>query len=71
MRLLRLIIGVVALVQSIYNKDVILGIAAFVIGGMALFNVGCCGANGCSTSYSGKTKKDNNEIEFEEVVAEK
>ena len=71
MRLLRLVIGVIALVQSIYTKDFILGIAAFIIGGMALFNVGCCGANGCSTSFTNKKINKNNEVDFEEVVAEK
>lgn len=70
MRILRLVIGVFAAVQAIYTMDIILGIAAFVIGGMAIFNVGCCGVNGCSTSYK-LSKKQNQAVEYEEVVAEK
>lgn len=70
MRILRLVIGVFAAVQAIYTMDIILGIAAFVIGGMAIFNVGCCGVNGCSTNYK-SSKKQNGDVKFEEVLSDK
>lgn len=70
MRILRLVIGIFAAAQAIYTMDIILGIAAFVIGGMAIFNIGCCGVNGCNTNYK-SSKKQNQDVEFEEVVAEK
>lgn len=70
MRVLRFGFGVFAIVQAIITLDIILGILGLVVGGMAFFNVGCCGANGCETNY----KKDNTikhitDVEYEEVVA--
>lgn len=70
MRLLRLALGAGSLVQAIMTSDIIIGILGLVVGGMAFFNIGCCGVNGCETNY----KKDNNtkeitNVEYEEVVA--
>ena len=70
MRVLRFVFGAFALVQAIITLDIVLGILGLVIGGMAFFNVGCCGSNGCETNY----KKDDSpkqitDVEYEEVVA--
>jgi hypothetical protein len=70
MRVLRFVFGAFAIVQAIITLDVVLGILGLVVGGMAFFNVGCCGANGCDTNY----KKSNNskqilDVDYEEVVA--
>lgn len=65
-RLLRLVLGVAILVQGILARDVtsmVLG-ALFVL--MAVVNVGCCGAKGCSVS----TMSDNitrRRINYEEL----
>jgi len=69
MRVLRFIFGVIVLVQAIITMDVILGMLGVLVGGMAFFNVGCCGANGCDTTYK-KTKSDLKtiEVDYEEVV---
>ena len=69
MRVLRFIFGVFALVQAIITMDIILGLLGVVVGGMAFFNVGCCGANGCSTTYN-KTTSDKKtiDVDYEEVV---
>jgi hypothetical protein len=69
MRVLRFIFGVIVSVQAIITMDVILGLLGVLVGGMAFFNVGCCGANGCDTTYK-KTKSDLKtiDVDYEEVV---
>ena len=69
MRALRFIFGVIVLVQAIITMDVILGLLGVLVGGMAFFNVGCFGANGCDTTYK-KTKSDLKaiDVDYEEVV---
>jgi hypothetical protein len=70
MRVLRFVFGAFAIIQAIITLDIVLGVLGLVVGGMAFFNVGCCGASGCETNY----KKDNNtkqikDVDYEEVVA--
>ena len=69
MRVLRFIFGVIAIVQAIITMDVILGMLGVLVGGMAFFNIGCCGTNGCDTTYK-KTKSDLKaiDVDYEEVV---
>ena len=70
MRVLRFVFGAFALVQAFMTFDIVLGILGLVVGGMAFFNVGCCGANGCETNY--KKDSHNNsitDVEYEEVVS--
>ena len=70
MRMLRFIFAVFALVQAIITMDAILGILGVVVGGMAFFNIGCCGANGCSKTYNKTTSyKKTIDVDYEEVVA--
>lgn len=72
MRVLRFIFGAFAIVQAIITLDIILGILGLVVGGMAFFNVGCCGTNGCETSYKNSNSKTQmSDVEYEEVVTEK
>lgn len=68
MRALRLIFGAFAIVQAIITMDIILGLLGVVVGGMALFNVGCCGSNGCSVDEQSKNKNEITDVEYEEVV---
>ncbi|MEO6671319.1 MAG: hypothetical protein ABIN36_17685 [Ferruginibacter sp.] len=66
MRVLRLIISAAVVLQSFILKDIMFGIAGFLIAGMAIFNIGCCGTGNCNV-----TKKYNDpkkEISYEEVV---
>jgi hypothetical protein len=50
MRLLRVGLGVAILVQGIITKDVMSIVLGIIFGGMAVANIGCCGANGCDIS---------------------
>lgn len=62
---LRLIIGIIALVQSVIQKDITLGILAGFLLLTAIANIGCCGGNSCATNLSNRKKEK--EIEYEEL----
>ena len=66
-RAIRLIMGIAILIQAFIIKDFFLGFAGVIFSGMALFNAGCCGSNGCSTSPI-STKNKTKDISYEEVV---
>ncbi|MBC7696239.1 MAG: hypothetical protein H7141_12420 [Burkholderiales bacterium] len=72
MRGLRLLIGVIVLIQSIVTKDIVMGgMSAFLIA-TAVFHFGCCGSGGCGVnSDKSKNKNTLEDIEFEEVVSKK
>lgn len=67
MRFLRLGLGFAVLVQAAMAKDVTFVILGLLFTSMPVFNIGCCGANGC---YVPQTKKEENtkDISYEEVV---
>ena len=65
MRGLRLVISVIALVQSIIQKDTMLGIIAAFLLVTAITNVGCCGSNGCTVNFN--TRKKEKGILYEEL----
>lgn len=46
-RVLRLAIGVWAIVSAFQTNEVLLGVAGGLLLGMAVLNIGCCGVNGC------------------------
>ena len=72
MRGLRLLLGVIVLIQSIVTKDIVMdGMSAFLIA-TSVFNFGCCGSGGCGVnSDKSKNKNTLEDIEFEEVVSKK
>lgn len=67
MRILRLVLGVVVIVQGVNNGEALY----FVLGGMlvlmALANAGCCGAGGCAVDTRSNRVKEEKEIVYEEV----
>ncbi len=65
-RILRLVIGIVIIVQAVMTKDSLFGVAGLMITSMAIFNVGCCGAGGCNTQTK-KTSETTKDIHYEEV----
>lgn len=66
-RFLRLIMGIGIIVQAIYSKDMLLGLVGLLFTGMPVFNIGCCGAGGCSIP-SKKGTDTPKDITYEEVV---
>ncbi len=59
MGVLRLVIGLIALVQSIIQKGITLGIIAGFLLLTAIANIGCCSSKGCAVNfkYSKKEKE--------------
>ena len=71
MRILRLILGIAILVQGIVAKDTMAMVLGVVFGGMAVANIGCCGAGGCAVPKRSTTTKKTGDIHYEEVVSNK
>jgi len=67
-RVLRLVLGVIILVQAIMIKDIPSAILGFILGGMAVANIGCCGTNGCTVNptqpVKNKVKIENEELDI-------
>lgn len=65
----RLGIGLVILVQAVLARDVMFGIARLSTG-MAVFNVGYCAIDGCSTPNKAakKTSETTKDIRYKKVV---
>ncbi len=68
MRLLRLVAGIAITTQAIMARDVLFALAGLAFTGMALFNIGCCGVNGCSAPVRNESKTSVKDISYEEVV---
>lgn len=68
-RVVRLLIGLAAVVQGIIQKEgLVLAAGGWILVG-AVFNFGCCGGSSCSIPKARqKTKK---EVEYEEVDVSK
>lgn len=71
MRLLRLAIGIWALVASFTNKDMMVGLLGSFLVLTAIANVGCCGAGGCAVNPRKQTQADLNDITYEELDSKK
>ena len=65
MRGLRLVIGIIALVQSILQKDITLVVLAGFLLVTVIANVGCCASNGCAVNFNNRKKEK--EILYEEL----
>lgn len=71
-RALRVALGLFILIQGLVIKDGFSILMGTVFGGMALFNIGCCGSGGCGIPVNQKAKQNTiEEIEYEEVVDKK
>jgi hypothetical protein len=65
-RLLKLIVGFMGLVQSYLHNDFALGLVAGLLILAALSNFGCCNSAGCTINYKGnKTKKKYESMDSE------
>lgn len=68
-RVLRAALGVFILVQGVVTRDTFSIIIGSLFAGLAVFNIGCCGAGGCNTMLNKKSTKSSIEnIEYEEVL---
>lgn len=67
MRIFRLVMGIVALGQAFYTKELLIGAAGAFLLFMAVANIGCCGVNGCSIKPAKRKSELNEEVSFETV----
>lgn len=68
MRIIRLILAIAIIVQSWYMRDTTTAVLGVVLLASAVFNVGCCGVSGCSTSIHPVKKSSKKDSVYEEVV---
>ena len=69
MRIVRLVLGIIIIVQGAMAREAITVILGLLFAGMAVANIGCCGANGCAVSPRSSIKNKTKEISYEEVDA--
>jgi hypothetical protein len=67
MRLLRLVVGIFAIVQAFETRDMSVAIIGILLAAMAVANIGCCGA-ACGVPRRNESEK---EVTYEEVVSKK
>ena len=61
MRILRLVLGLVILIQGIGSKDPVSIVLGIGLGATALANIGCCGPAGCSINRRPNQKAPEDE----------
>lgn len=66
MRIIRLMIGILIIAQAIADRHLMVGLLGAAFASMAIFNVGCCGSNGCTPTK--QTPNNPKEFTYEEVV---
>ena len=67
MRVIRLALGILVIIQSISEKNYMLTVAGGLFAVLALINVGCCGANGCAVNPRVNKNDLKKEALYEEV----
>jgi hypothetical protein len=66
MRILRVFIAGIIIIQSVVAKDVLIGLFGVLILSMAVFNIGCCSGGACYTNYK-KDIQPTKDISYEEL----
>ena len=66
MRVLRLVLGIFIIVQAVMAKDWRIGLLGIFFTAMPLFNIGCCGAGGCSVPVK-KSTENAKDVSCEEI----
>jgi len=69
-RWVRLVMGIAIIVQAVVVKDIMFSVIGIALAGMAVFNIGCCGAGNCYTAVKNNADPVK-EIVYEEVVNDK
>ncbi|MEP7239081.1 MAG: hypothetical protein ABI685_14475 [Ferruginibacter sp.] len=66
-RFLRLGMGIAILIQAVIARDILFAFLGLIFTAMPVFNIGCCGTNGCYIPAD-KNQDKTKEIIYEEVV---
>ena len=67
MRIVRLVLGIIVIVQGIQANEWMFVALGGLFTLMPLLNIGCCGTAGCSTNYSQRKSTGTEDITYEEV----
>lgn len=67
MRGLRLVLGIIFLMQAIEMRDIITGLIAIFFLFQAVTNTGCCGYNGCAVPVNKTNVNNIQNLAIEEV----
>ena len=68
MRGLRLVLGIIAIVQWFTTYDALIGIAGMVLLKQSVFNIGCCSTGTCAPIRNTKPSEQTTEtIIYEEI----
>ena len=70
MRLLRLAIGVWAVIAAFQTREAVLGLVGVLLLVMAVMNIGCCGVSGCATNRPANKNSSQKpeEVSYEEIT---
>ena len=69
MRMLRLAIGVWAIIAAFQTKEVVLGLMGGLLLITAVMNIGCCGVRDCTAQSPDKNLSQKpEEINYEEII---
>ncbi len=66
MRLFRMGLGVMLLIQAFMNSDMLAALLGIALSAQALWNIGCCGVGGCDVNHRA-AKSAKNDITYEEI----
>lgn len=66
-RIIRLLLGVAIIAQSVRSGHWALMIAGILFSLMPVFNIGCCAAGNCNTPVRKVQHTENNDIIYEEI----
>ena len=66
-RILRVVLGVIIIVQGIIVHETSFALMGLLLSGMAVLNIGCCGPAGCGVPMNRKQMNKEQSIDFEEV----
>lgn len=69
MRILRLLLGIIIIIQGAVEHEAAFVLMGILFSGMSILNIGCCGPAGCNTTpvFNKQKKSVNEEITYEEI----
>jgi len=71
MRLVKLILSVIILIQSVQQQDVMFGFFGGIFLTQTLLNIGCCGVGGCAVPMKKIDPLTIQDVQFEEIKENK
>ena len=67
MRMIRFILSIVILIQSVQSHDIMFGFLGGIFLTQTLLNMGCCGVGGCAVPIKKTNTENIQDVQFEEI----